>query len=224
MQLTLDFDIDKKYIKYPLTILCGEYDTSKDQIDFVRNETYPDMYESIEYITYGDIIENHYFINEIDIFEKFAQIRYEDIFKKISNVHKHKLPYSYISLLERCISSPNVYELYPEDGLYPTLQLTLADFFICKILSNKKVIIHTHSDHIINRIVRRIVEDKSQTIKDLIGIYYFKNENDKTSITKIDIGPHGITNWPDGFFDQTAKEQERIILASIDKRDIIIDG
>ncbi len=109
----------------------------------------------------------------------------------------------------------------PEIHLHPNLQMQLADFFISLVLSNKRVIIETHSDHIINRLVRRIVEDKTNTLNDLIGIYFFKQTEEGTKAEEICIDEkHGIINWPDDFFDQTAREQELIIRAGLKKRNL----
>lgn len=111
----------------------------------------------------------------------------------------------------------------PETHLHPKLQMQIADYFIALALSNKNIIVETHSDHVINRLVRRIVEDKSGRLKDLIGIYFITPTENGATTEEIIIGKYGIENWPDEFFDQVALEQEKIILASSDKRNIIED-
>ena len=106
----------------------------------------------------------------------------------------------------------------PEIHLHPNLQMQMADFFISLALANKNIIVETHSDHIINRLIRRIVEDKTYNLKELIGFYFIKT-TDKGSVfeeVKIDDNS-GILNWPDDFFDQTAKEQEMILRAGLNK-------
>lgn len=109
----------------------------------------------------------------------------------------------------------------PEIHLHPKMQMRLADFLIELAYSNRSVIIETHSDHIINRIIRRILEDDSNILyNDLIKIYYFEKEyNESTTKKEIEIDPYsGIINWPEGFFDQFQSEQEQIIRAGINKR------
>lgn len=109
----------------------------------------------------------------------------------------------------------------PEIHLHPKLQMRIADFFIAMAQSGRSLIIETHSDHIINRIVRRILEDDTNTINDLVHIYYLEKENkfEQTKITPIKIDScRGIIDWPDGFFDQFPNEQEKIIRAGIEKR------
>ena len=107
----------------------------------------------------------------------------------------------------------------PEIHLHPNLQMQMADYFISLALSNKKVIVETHSDHVINRLVRRIVEDDQFNLKEMIGIYFIKPTENGSVYEEICIDDkRGITNWPVDFFDQTATEQEKIIQAGLKKR------
>jgi len=107
----------------------------------------------------------------------------------------------------------------PEIHLHPKLQMQMADYFIALALSNKRVIVETHSDHVINRLVRRIVEDKQNKLNDLIGIYFIKPTDNGAIYEEIKIDEtKGIANWPEEFFDQVAIEQEKILRAGIQKR------
>jgi predicted ATPase len=107
----------------------------------------------------------------------------------------------------------------PEIHLHPNLQMQMADFLIACMLSGKASIVETHSDHIINRIVRRIVEDENLNLNSLIEIYFVQKGSKGPIFEKIEIdSSKGIVNWPKDFFDQTATEQEKIIQAGINKR------
>ena len=107
----------------------------------------------------------------------------------------------------------------PEIHLHPKLQMQMADYFISLALSQKKVIIETHSDHIVNRLVRRIVEDNEFNLNELIGIYFIKPTLSGSVCEKINIDTEkGIVNWPDEFFDQTALEQQKTLQAGLQKR------
>jgi predicted ATPase len=109
----------------------------------------------------------------------------------------------------------------PEIHLHPNLQMQLSDYFIALALSGKKVMVETHSDHIINRLVRRIVEDDTGTLKDLIGIYFISATDSGSVYEEVCIDEKfGVTNWPVDFFDQTALEQEKILKAGIKKRQL----
>lgn len=107
----------------------------------------------------------------------------------------------------------------PEIHLHPGLQMHLADFLISLALSGKSVIVETHSDHLINRMVRRIVEDDSTSIKDITSIYFAENVKNNVEYQKIKIDEEfGVVNWPKGFFDQNVSEQEIILKTGIKKR------
>jgi len=109
----------------------------------------------------------------------------------------------------------------PEIHLHPNLQMQLSDYFIALALSGKKVMVETHSDHIINRLVRRIVEDDTGTLKDLIGIYFISATDSGSVYEEVCIDENfGVTNWPVDFFDQTALEQEKILKAGLKKRQL----
>lgn len=95
----------------------------------------------------------------------------------------------------------------------------MADYFIGLALSGKNIIAETHSDHVINRLVRRIIQDKEYNLVDKIGIYFISQTENGSEIQEIKIDDkRGIVNWPKDFFDQTATEQELIIRAGIEKR------
>lgn len=109
----------------------------------------------------------------------------------------------------------------PEIHLHPGMQTSLGDFLISLALANKNCIVETHSDHLINRLVRRVIEDPEGKLKDMVTIYFIENISikDGSSIQKIQIDENkGIVNWPEGFFDQGADEKEKIIDALLKKK------
>ena len=52
----------------------------------------------------------------------------------------------------------------PEIHLHPKLQADIADFFMGLILCDKRCIIETHSEYLVNRIRRRLAEEKDDNI------------------------------------------------------------
>ncbi|WP_440956171.1 DUF3696 domain-containing protein [Methanosarcina sp. Mfa9] len=107
----------------------------------------------------------------------------------------------------------------PEIHLHPKLQMQLADFFISMILSGKNVLLETHSDHIINRIARRVIEDESNRIFPKTNILFFEQRHDGSVIDPVEIDPNrGVVNWPKGFFDQSAEEKKMILSKGIERR------
>lgn len=114
----------------------------------------------------------------------------------------------------------------PEIHLHPSMQMSMADFLLEVSLSKRNIIVETHSEHIINRLVRRIIEDDTRRLKSNIAIYFIEQNLEKMSkIKKVIINDEiGIENWPDGFFDQAANEQLKIMQAGIKKRQKIRDN
>ena len=107
----------------------------------------------------------------------------------------------------------------PEIHLHPKMQMKLADFILSMGLSGKNIIIETHSEHIINRLVRRIVEDTTGELNSLIGINFIKNSADGSICETVNLSEtNGIVNWPEEFFDQAAEEHQKIMNAIINKK------
>lgn len=96
----------------------------------------------------------------------------------------------------------------PEIHLHPNMQMKMADFLLTQACSNKNIIVETHSDHIINRITRRVMEDKTGTLQKLIKIYFVQGNNIECPIYKdIRFDPvDGLVDAPDDFFTQFGSE------------------
>lgn len=106
----------------------------------------------------------------------------------------------------------------PEIHLHPTAQMCMADFLISMSLNGKGVIVETHSDHIINRIVRRMMENN--LINEKIKIYFVDQDNDGVStIENIIVDPiKGVLTDNENFFTQFASETEKIVRAGFSNK------
>lgn len=100
----------------------------------------------------------------------------------------------------------------PEIFLHPKNQMNLADFFISLVNTGYQVIIETHSDHIINRVLRRVLECETEFLLNATTIYFLK----QSSIKEISIDRClGITEAPNDFFGQFADETTQIVSAGL---------
>ena len=99
----------------------------------------------------------------------------------------------------------------PEIHLHPKAQMKIADYLLSLALCKKNIIVETHSDHVINRLVRRCLENPK--LIDLISILFLnKDDEGVTRINPIHIDQHmGIDKAPADFFDQYAAETDMII-------------
>lgn len=104
----------------------------------------------------------------------------------------------------------------PEIHLHPQMQMDMADFLIQLAKTDRNVIVETHSDHIINRLVKRIMETKGQKndISDYVKIYFINEDKEvnKVLIDRIKVSKYrGIINAKENFFTQFSAETESIL-------------
>jgi len=105
----------------------------------------------------------------------------------------------------------------PEIHLHPRLQAGLADFFLCAASSGKTILLETHSDHLINRLRRRIAEDETGELAKLVQILFVHagSEDDPGSyVEPLSIDETGtIVNAPEDFFPEATDEAFSILAA-----------
>ena len=93
----------------------------------------------------------------------------------------------------------------PEIHLHPKLQAEMGDLLIDITKTGKRLIVETHSEHVLMRIQRRIAEGSINT--DDVAVYYFEQEKEGTKITQLNLDKFGqFTNWPKGFFEEDLME------------------
>jgi len=100
--------------------------------------------------------------------------------------------------------------------LHPALQAELADLFIDGSKRNK-IMIETHSEHLLLRIMRRMretyegkIEDESLKLTpDDVAILYVDSYEGNTFIKEIELDEDGslLDPWPGGFFEEGFKER-----------------
>ena len=128
-------------------------------------------------------------------------------------------------LVQAFISPPGSITIIeqPEIHLHPRMQAWLVDALIEEALSNKKrFIIETHSESIIRRIRRRVVENTFNLRDSDVIIYDIQKDKNQCSFLKeIEIKSNGDILWPDGFLDIEIEDLKSIQKA---KRDIALKG
>ena len=107
----------------------------------------------------------------------------------------------------------------PEVHLHPKVQSVLGDFFLGIVGCGKQCIVETHSEHLINRIRRRIAESRDEKILQALGIYFVELKDGISQFSLVKPNEYGaILDWPNDFFDETGKESEEIIIAALAKQ------
>jgi predicted ATPase len=107
----------------------------------------------------------------------------------------------------------------PELHLHPKVQSILGDFLLGMVHSGRQCIVESHSEYMVNRLRRRIVEAPGDTIQKLIQLYFVERTNGASEFRSVEPNEYGaITDWPRGFFDQGPDEAQIIIRAAAAKR------
>lgn len=118
-----------------------------------------------------------------------------------------------LPVIVQCFYAPPESILFieqPELHLHPKAQANLADLFIDVLVSreggkerNIQLVIETHSEHLLNRLQRRIAEDNPMRpiSADNVAAYFVYPTGSDSKREALMIDRFGnITNWPDKFF------------------------
>lgn len=100
----------------------------------------------------------------------------------------------------------------PEAHLHPSAQSKMGYFLGVMANSGIRLIVETHSDHIINGIQIAVAEKKIDN--ESITINYFSHQENSTQpeVLPIKLKKNGeLTDWPKGFFDQTQLDYSYLI-------------
>ena len=88
----------------------------------------------------------------------------------------------------------------PGIHLHPKVQSQLADLLIEVITErNLQILIESHSEHLLNRLQRRIAEERISANQ--TALYFCRNDEGVSEIDKLEMDEFGnIANWPENFF------------------------
>lgn len=105
-----------------------------------------------------------------------------------------------------CPLNSTVWMEQPEIHLHPQVQAELADAFISATKSNQEgkhrntqLIIESHSEHLLQRVQRRIAEGELEP--EDVAIYFCKRTKGGAELEELRINLYGeVENWPENFF------------------------
>ena len=109
----------------------------------------------------------------------------------------------FLPVLVLCYYAPEGSTLILEQPgihLHPKVQSQLADLLIEVITKrNLQILIESHSEHLLNRLQRRIAEERINV--DKTALYFCRNDDGVSTIEKLKMDEFGnIANWPENFF------------------------
>ena len=108
----------------------------------------------------------------------------------------------------------------PELHLHPKVQTLLGDFFLSMALCNKQCIVETHSEYFVDRLRFRIAAASPENeLNSQAKIYFVEKPSQGSLFQEVVINEYGaISDWPEGFFDQSQQQAEEILGAAAMKR------
>lgn len=108
----------------------------------------------------------------------------------------------------------------PELHLHPALQLKLADFLLACTRSGRQIILETHSEHLVNRLRRRVADDETNTLSRSIGLLFAEQKNGVSQYRATTISENGglSQGWPEGFLDVGSNEATKFIEEALQRR------
>jgi predicted ATPase len=100
------------------------------------------------------------------------------------------------------------------------LQQDLADFLLACVGSGRQLVIETHSEHLVNRLRRRVAADETDQTRELVKLVFAENTDGITTYRESSVNRFGglDEDWPDGFLDLGARESRALIKESASKR------
>jgi hypothetical protein len=95
----------------------------------------------------------------------------------------------------------------PEIHLNPKLQTLLADLFVEMATTAHRVIIETHSEHLLLRL--RVLVAEGKIPADDVAVYFISKTDGESTIRRVSVEADGHIDpqeWPPGFFGETLRE------------------
>ena len=107
----------------------------------------------------------------------------------------------------------------PEIHVHPAIQVGLGDLLIDAITrerNRRTLLVETHSEHLILRLLRRIRETSDKELAegapaftaDNLSVLYVENQPDGVRVRRLRVDERGefIDRWPKGFFAERMEE------------------
>ena len=112
----------------------------------------------------------------------------------------------------------------PEAHVHPKLQSRLAQWMIALAMSNRQLIVETHSDHLVRRLRGLMARapaggELERWLRANISIVEVEQHDGRSSISSAHLTPEGslADHWPADFMDEASEEESAIYYAALDK-------
>ena len=111
----------------------------------------------------------------------------------------------------------------PEVHLHPKVQSRLAHWLVALAMAQRRLIVETHSDHLVRRLRGLAARAKrgselERWLLDNVRILYVEQRNGQSEVQPVQLTPQGgMEQWPTDFMDEATDEERSIYHASLDK-------
>jgi len=127
-----------------------------------------------------------------------------------------------------CVSIRHAGLEEPEAHLHPKVQTLLAHWFVALAMAGRRIIVETHSDHLVRRLRGLVARtqpgsplEKWLTESIVIGeTVQASNGHSSLSCSTLTSTGKITERWPADFMDEAANEEREIYYAGLDKNDI----
>lgn len=93
----------------------------------------------------------------------------------------------------------------PESHLHPAAQHRLAELLVAAAKAGRRLLIETHSDHLVNGLCLAV--KSKQLISTDLCIHFISRDEQGSSVQKIAVDDDGrVREWPPGFMDQSSQD------------------
>ena len=127
----------------------------------------------------------------------------------------------FLPVLVLCYYAPEGSTLILEQlgiHLHPKVQSQLADLLIEVVTERHlQVLVESHSEHLLNRLQRRIAEEKIAV--DKTALYFCRNNSGVSACERLEVDEFGnIANWPENFFGNEMEDLLAMAQAQMERQ------
>ncbi len=198
--------------------LAGEYTaeiiykTWDNRIDFYKEESEPFKFSELFDVWVKKLLGSDYRIrsNMTESKHRKYKVTIEEILPGLElNLNQVGIGISQLLPIIVLILTSKKHDILlienPEVHLHPKLQALFVDLCLFAVENNRKLVVETHSEHVINRL-RYKVKGSPHYLEKVCVLFLDKLEGD-IQYTEVHIDKDGkIDFWPENFFDQSYKD------------------
>ena len=217
-QLSLRNELIDSVVNVSLPSLFDDFEITKLDLDFIKNHYLVGergIFENANFDELNIIIKNFGLQEKLKkkrykgLRDEYYSIFLENSKGHLTNINDIGLGYKKILILITSLDFKEkiIYLEEPETNIHPEFQKGIGTSIIDSYLKgNNQILVETHSEHIILRILKEIREGRLNSSD--LAINYISMHESETIVKNIKINEKGrfLDKWPHGFFTERLSE------------------